>query len=92
MYHVIKILRRLSQIEFYVDGKEIKLNRGNHLVESSRQIERQAFPFQRRLRIGNFKNNSQWNGIIAGRKKFSQQKFFQRNFVFRFIIKSSINF
>ncbi|CAF3939874.1 unnamed protein product [Rotaria sordida] len=63
MYHAIKIIRRFSIIELYVDGTRIKLEGGN---KYSRQLEQQTFLKQQRLRIGNFKNASHWNGIIAG--------------------------
>jgi hypothetical protein len=36
-------------------------------VENSRQSEQRTFLAQRRLRVGNFKNISQWNGILAGK-------------------------
>ncbi len=36
-------------------------------LENPRQLEQRTFLAQRRLRIGNFKNISQWNGILAGR-------------------------
>lgn len=94
LYHIIKIIRKLSKIEFYVDGIEIPLEGGNSKYELSskteirrfvcleniRQSEQRLFLAQRRLRIGNFKNNSQWNGIIAG-------KFYYRNLNFPIDLK-----
>jgi hypothetical protein len=32
MYHAIKIIRRLSKIELYVDGIQIKLDGGNSML------------------------------------------------------------
>jgi len=63
MYHVIKIVRLHSKIEFYVDGMEMKLDGGNKNLRSDSQ---RMFLAQRRIKIGTFKNNSKWNGIIAG--------------------------
>ncbi|CAF3394445.1 unnamed protein product [Rotaria sp. Silwood1] len=62
IYHAIKIIRRLSTVELYVDGIRIKLEGGN---KYSRQLELQTLLKQRRLRIGSFKNVSHWNGIVA---------------------------
>ncbi|CAF1412210.1 unnamed protein product [Rotaria sordida] len=62
IYHAIKIIRKFSIIELYVDGIRIKLEGGNKYLN---QLESKSFLAQRRLRIGNFKNISQWNGIIA---------------------------
>jgi hypothetical protein len=44
-------------------------------LENSRQSEQRIFLSQRRLRIGSFKNNSQWNGILAG-LSFNRQSIF----------------
>ncbi|CAF1317126.1 unnamed protein product [Rotaria sordida] len=72
IYHAIKIIRKFSIIELYVDGIRIKLEGGNKYLN---QLESKSFLAQRRLRIGNFKNISQWNGIIAG-LAFNRQSIF----------------
>ncbi|CAF3397563.1 unnamed protein product [Rotaria sp. Silwood1] len=72
IYHAIKIIRRLSTVELYVDGIRIKLEGGN---KYSRQLELQTLLKQRRLRIGSFKNVSHWNGIVAG-LSFNRQPIF----------------
>ncbi|CAF3986081.1 unnamed protein product [Adineta steineri] len=77
MYHAIKIIRRLSMVELYVDGIRMKLEGGN---KYSRHTEQQrSFLAQRRLRIGSFKNVSQWNGILAG-LSFNRQSIFDSLF------------
>jgi hypothetical protein len=79
VYHAIKIIRRLSMVELYIDGSRVELD-GEHsmfmvniniikrfiCLEYSRQSEQRSFLAQRRLRIGSFKNVSQWTGILAG--------------------------
>ncbi|CAF4265347.1 unnamed protein product, partial [Rotaria sp. Silwood2] len=72
IYHAIKIIRKFSIIELYVDGIRIKLEGGNKYIH---QLESKYFLAQRRLRIGNFKNISQWNGILAG-LTFNRQSIF----------------
>ncbi|CAF4645211.1 unnamed protein product, partial [Rotaria sp. Silwood2] len=67
-----KIIRKFSIIELYVDGIRIKLEGGNKYIH---QLESKYFLAQRRLRIGNFKNISQWNGILAG-LTFNRQSIF----------------
>lgn len=63
IYHSIKIIRKYSQIQLYVDGIRI-----NFEEENRRLAEKKSFLAQRRLRIGgSFVNGSVWNGIIAGR-------------------------
>ncbi|CAF1105454.1 unnamed protein product [Rotaria magnacalcarata] len=64
LYHSIKLIRKFASIELYVDDIEIKLDGGNKYTNP---LEQRSFLAQRRLRIGNFKNISQWNGILAGR-------------------------
>ncbi|CAF5054575.1 unnamed protein product, partial [Rotaria socialis] len=64
LYHSIKLIRKFASIELYVDDIEIRLDGGNKYTNP---LEQQSFLAQRRLRIGNFKNISQWNGILAGR-------------------------
>ncbi|CAF4953478.1 unnamed protein product, partial [Rotaria socialis] len=66
LYHSIKLIRKFASIELYVDDIEIRLDGGNKYTSP---LEQQSFLAQRRLRrlrIGNFKNISQWNGILAG--------------------------
>ncbi|CAF3712480.1 unnamed protein product [Rotaria socialis] len=63
LYHSIKLIRKFASIELYVDDIEIRLDGGNKYTNP---LEQQSFLAQRRLRIGNFKNISQWNGILAG--------------------------
>ncbi|CAF3683694.1 unnamed protein product [Rotaria sp. Silwood1] len=72
IYHAIKIVRKFSFIELYVDGIRIKLEGGNKYAHN---LESKPFLAQRRLRIGNFKNVSQWNGILAG-LTFNRQSIF----------------
>ncbi len=62
IYHSIKIIRKYSQIELYVDGIRIIFEGKNR-----RSIEQKNFLAQRRLTIGSYSNISIWNGIIAGR-------------------------
>jgi hypothetical protein len=64
IYHSIKIVRKFSIIQLYVDGIMINLEGENTNLKKS---EKKSFLAQRRLRIGNFKNVSLWNGILAGR-------------------------
>ncbi|CAF1031510.1 unnamed protein product [Adineta ricciae] len=73
MYHAIKVIRKLSTIELYVDGIRVKLDGGNKYTRQSDQ--QRSFLAQRRLRIGSFKNISIWNGIIAG-LSFNRQSVF----------------
>ncbi|CAF1919690.1 unnamed protein product [Rotaria magnacalcarata] len=72
IYHAIKIIRRLSTVELYVDGIRIKLEGGTKLP---RQLDQPMAISQKRLRIGSFKNVSHWNGIIAG-LSFNRQPIF----------------
>ncbi|CAF0933568.1 unnamed protein product [Adineta steineri] len=63
VYHVIKIIRKLSVIDLYVDGVKIPLTGENKPIYSSDQ---RIYSTQRQITIGSFKNTSQWNGVIAG--------------------------
>ncbi|CAF4126476.1 unnamed protein product [Rotaria socialis] len=72
VYHAIKIIRRLSTVELYVDGIRIKLEGETKLP---RQLDQPMAISQKRLRIGSFKNVSHWNGIIAG-LSFNRQPVF----------------
>ncbi|CAF1039482.1 unnamed protein product [Adineta steineri] len=63
VYHVIKIIRKLSVIDLYVDGVKITLTGENKPIYSSDQ---RIYSTQRQITIGSFKNTSQWNGVIAG--------------------------
>ncbi|UJR36616.1 hypothetical protein I4U23_029336 [Adineta vaga] len=83
MYHAIKIIRRLSIIELYVDGIRVKLEGGNKYARQSEQ--QRSFLAQRRLRIGSFKNISQWNGIVAG-LSFNRQSIFDS--LFKTLVRS----
>jgi hypothetical protein len=66
IYHSIKIIRKYSQIELYIDGIRIDFE-----GENRRLTGQKTFLAQRRLRIGGkFLNSSIWNGIIAGRLLF----------------------
>jgi len=70
IYHSIKIIRKFSIIQLYVDGIMINLEGENTNLKTS---EKKSFLAQRRLRIGSFKNLSLWNGILAGKFKFDLQ-------------------